>query len=406
MSNHYNKNTKSSAGFTAVELCVVIVIFGFMAMFLTDVWSKYEEKRKLDVTLSESLDVSSDTLVEFAGAMQYYPCPADPGLSPADANYGLEARNAVTDLCEAAGDIVQVAGLGGEPVMIGALPFRTLLNEGFGGVFSGYMHMDGWGNKLTYAVTRDLADPNTDLNEYNGAIYLADNATVAAADVAAFPDGYSLVEPEGTLHAILVSHGPNGVGAYMESGDEIDGCAVSSAGPPGFTNPPDEGENCDRNDANFVMGAKSEVAGQFFDDYVQPIRFVSNVLWAVNADDDLIAQTPGNVGVGVNDPQDKLHVAGSVRGGDLESDRLCDDLGTLCMDTDLLSANKFPVFDEGGNPDTDCPSGEVMFMIRGNTGYCQRPSFVIPAGFSCPPGEAITQVYSDGTNPDCAVVAP
>lgn len=153
-----------------------------------------------------------------------------------------------------------------------------------------------------------------------------------------------------------------------------------------------------------MSGAQNQTAGQFFDDYVQPVTFRVSALWRVNSSDELIAQNAGNVGVGVDtiDPAARLHVAGQVTGDRLHTDQICDDTGTLCMDPQIVGGNVFRVDDEGGADRPECPANQILVGIANNRGICATSDFTIPTGFSCPAGEGITALYSDGSPPDCA----
>lgn len=409
------KRIYTQQGFTTIELAIVIIISGFISLMLLSVYSQHVEHERKQFTLNEALNLTGDTLVEYASSMQRYPCPAGPNLAPGDLNYGIERRSAGNPMEECAtvdGIIAVNNGRDGRTVYIGAVPSQTLVNDGFIDYFTPAMALDGWGNKLTYAVTRDLIAQNAELQENDGGIYVSDNVVVTTGSQEDRDHGYSILETPGTAHAVLVSHGPNGHGAFTESGVELDGCSANTFQSPGnFT--AEEQENCDRDDAIFITGAKRDVDGDVFDDYVEILNYSIGALWEMNDDNELIAKNEGTVAVGLEgnaiDSRAKLHVAGKAKANRLQSQNLCDSTRVdangdpLCMPSDLISGRNAFEIEDGANALDDCPDGQVMNRIANNRGNCVTPTFSMPnGGFTCPTGHVITTLFSDGSPPVCS----
>lgn len=236
-------------GFTTIELAIVLILFGFSTLFLLDVWNRYQNRQAINTTLNESFADSRETLIRYATAFNYYPCPANPTLGPGDPNYGRERRDLVSGVCivEAGIELVNNGRDVGLPaknreVLIGAVPFMdasgTIISMAETLDFSAVDTLDGWGNKLTYAVTRALADNDgvVEFNDQNGMIFLSENIgdqTAVDANAAPIPaEGYPIIQPPGSLHAVIVSHGPNAYGAYSEDGNIIGDCTPSFFGSP------------------------------------------------------------------------------------------------------------------------------------------------------------------------------
>lgn len=133
-------------------------------------------------------------LADYAATNGAYPCPANPGFDPGVSSYGKQAPGCAE-------------GIG--PVSSGMAPFIDL-------DLPAQTAIDSWGNKIGYHVTRALTVPDSPAK---GAIKT---------------DG----APGGTTY-VLISHGPNGAGAWSRMG--------------GLSDCPDtgEGENCD-GDAEFT----------------------------------------------------------------------------------------------------------------------------------------------------------
>jgi len=111
---------------------------------------------------------------------------------------------------EIVGSVAVVDGAAGTPdrVIIGAVPFRAL-NIPSEATF------DGWGRRLTYAVTRDLTRNVTPrpIPDPSAPIF----GEIAFVD----PNGGSRITPNGTGAYALISHGENGLGAYSASGGAV-----------------------------------------------------------------------------------------------------------------------------------------------------------------------------------------
>ncbi|MHB1618993.1 MAG: prepilin-type N-terminal cleavage/methylation domain-containing protein [Sulfuricella sp.] len=211
---HQERNMKTyRAGFTLVEMAIVLVIVGLLLGGLLMPLSAQVEQRRISET-QKALDEIKEALLGFAIANKHLPCPADPTLASGAPGAG-QARAFAAGACT-----------GGNS---GVLPWATL----------GVSETDAWGNRYTYHVAAVFADPATffTLGSTGDSIIrvTSGGTTVASA-----------------IPAVIVSHGKNGSGAYNTAGKQV---AVSAD--------VDEAENSN-NDTNFV----SKTPTATFDDIV------------------------------------------------------------------------------------------------------------------------------------------
>lgn len=411
------------AGFTLVEMAIVLVISGLGMLMIAALAKNHYEQTSEQRTV-ENLRISEAALVQFVGNLGRYPCPADPTLPPDDPNYGLErCRSPVLPDCSGALPPGQAcANIGsrdadgnGQPdvVMIGMLPVRTIYNAVNQHVkFRENQGLDGYGNRLTYAVTESMTSTgNTPFNPVNyglGAIRVQDENSVRLTAM-----------PTDSAHFVLVSHGKNGEGAYSQSGAEIPDCTVlilgvPSPAPPGeFGGVNPEKENCDRNDAIFVDALRGLDWGNnnYFDDivvfraggfqplWVQSLNSPLGTVWINNTNLGNVA-----VGPGFTDPEQALHVVGdlSAQGG-VMAQGYCGASGPDPGGNPAADDCMFAESIGGDRASMECANPmEAAYAIEDNKVLC-RQVFVAPPPPAkvCPPGEFLTGISNKG-NIRCA----
>jgi prepilin-type N-terminal cleavage/methylation domain-containing protein len=236
----------SNGGFSLLELSIVLVIIALVTgMAISSGISVVATARQAATT--QKMKAIDQALMAFRIANNRLPCPGDLTIAPGGANFGVEAGGSLacttgtgvctnalnvnsntgnpnntgttmagtcigTALSPAANFSALGATLAAGPTSSnrvgaeGALPVATL------GLPSDYM-VDGWGNRFRYAVDSNMtmigAFHDSPVNNTCGAITVNDvNGNARATDA---------------IYA-LVSHGPNGHGAYTSSG------AVENAG--------------------------------------------------------------------------------------------------------------------------------------------------------------------------------
>lgn len=209
----------SAAGFTLVEMAIVLVIVGLLLGGLLMPLSAQMDQRKNSET-QRTLDEIKEALIGYAAnpIPPHLPCPDKTGGGGAGtANDGLEDVTSATGLCV---------------VTEGNIPWATL----------GVADVDGWGNRIHYSVTALFS------NRPPAATFtLASTGTLRVCMTSACATTTATALP-----AIILSYGKNGFGAINSAG----------AANPAPTSA-DELENTDLN-ASFVSHTPSAT----FDDLV------------------------------------------------------------------------------------------------------------------------------------------
>lgn len=316
----------TQAGFTLAELAVVMIISGMLMLGLAH-FLYISNQRAAYTHTADALSTSAAAILEFAALSNgAYPCPANPALRPDNPQYGVSDCTLPTVPGRAADDVA-----GGDPVYIGVMPVTSLLPLLENVEYTGRLAVDGWGNKITYAVSANLTSAAT-YDDLLGAISVVDEFD------------QNILNAPGTAHAVLISHGPNGIGAFPAGGTVPNpGCdSVTTPLPPtpGFVPPIiDEKENCDYDDAKFLSGLKRENQNNFNDDELTFLINSTTSLWEyVDGNPEAIRNTnPGFVGVGVHEPQQKLHVAGDIRADFVAAQDLCQGDTDECMPLSTLA---------------------------------------------------------------------
>lgn len=444
----------SNRGFTTIEIAIVLIISGVILTMFLKAYTAYLTNKEYNETLYH-LKQLDNSLNEYVQEFGRYPCPADPTLPPLHADYGLEtncgnfALQLLGGAC-AAGQrpLLQNTGTesnvicanndardidsdgNDEMVLIGIIPFRTLsnaaANRNISDDFREYKTFDGYGMRFTYAVTETMADrgrssdAGTGVTPQMGAIRVVDE------------NGTDVTVPPRSAHYVIVSHGRNRRGAYMESGAQTQDCDFSTwiipsgpnagmpIGPVGLGDPNDpnlagsglslEIENCDHEinpnpnmvDAIFrqAINSGNENDPNFFDDIVHYRNVYPTNIWQASRGSTGLAgqrflynTNIGNVGVGdaFDAPVSKLHVLGDFV--------ISDDVTASGSEPLILSEEGYcgqerpgsgdnsecmqPAFIVG--PETDCPNnGEVVTAISANDVVCEPLFLASPnLNFDC-----------------------
>lgn len=440
------KNSKTQAGFTLLELAIVIIMSGLSMLMLTELMRAYTINGQHERTL-ENTRMAQRALREFFVVQKRYPCPADPTLVPSDNNYGLEQCRSQADIdadpdgCIAGNYFTLACTIvtsrdgdqNGNPdvVLIGILPFRTLYNEVLDTPFSEYHKTDGYGTYLSYAVTEQMAyswhDIDNPTNPQTGAIRVEDE------------NGISVVTPDASAHYVVFSHGDNGRGGYTTAGVMIDDCLITAIDP---TNPDvsapagpngsgiiTEIENCDNTDALFVKGIRSLAeSSDYYDDLLFFNKPGKTALWThslsanVNPGESYIHNTNrGYVGIGLTNPAAQLHID-----NDLSAElntigvEYCGNGGnaTTCVKPEMIAGYDGSICTESNEPINplilDDPSDpyniadptRVAYAIQNNRVVCRDVNWVIPADCTPEPltGDPRYLVgFSNLGIPSCAV---
>ena len=405
------KNNAKNRGFTLVELALVMLIFGMIITTVMFAFKINTVRQSHNLTI-ESINDIRIANATYAGIRNKYPCPAPINANETDIEYGA-AR------CDHPGvkriPAERDANEDGDPnndfILIGAVPFKTLMGTINYTEFTGKDSVDGWGNKIIYAVTENLSERSND--PFNG-----DHGAINVFSEFPDPDDEkdTILDKKGTAHIVLVSHGENGVGAYTAHGQKTSKCTVSVT-LPGEPEPEepvagedarDELENCDHNDDEFLSGLRSENKNNYNDDIVRYQIIKTTSLWEYAdikmsdngtpwdpADDfpiPVVSNTNiGFIGVGIEEPKERLHVAGDVLADEVRADQYCDGNGQNCLNANSLAGSGMNC--SGGN--------KAVVAIAENQTVCA--DIFQPQNLACNPGEFMVGI-SNKTGAICAVL--
>ena len=234
--------------FSLVELALVLVVIGLMAVFGLQAFQGTNGQDCL-ATTQEQLHRIDAALQNFIATNARLPKPARLDLGSSSPSYGYETQGAITDPLDAnyATDVpANVTAVSG--VLIGAVPHATL-------GLAASLATDCWGSKFTYAVTNVLTSSNTTAG-YPG------NAVGAITLI-----GGTLASPQlqsSSLSYVIVSHGDDKYGATPQA--TADGTARNCNG---SSEPRIDRENCNSDTVFFASTRNTGETDQHFDDLVQ-----------------------------------------------------------------------------------------------------------------------------------------
>jgi prepilin-type N-terminal cleavage/methylation domain-containing protein len=251
-----NRNNKN-LGFSLLELTIVLTIMAIVVSFGIFSMSKIISARG-DNKVVEDMQKVKESIERFRIQNGRYPCPAS--LIAGD---GQEVKEGTHNACYNSTDTKTVAvdgfarvkPAGGttneSSVIIGAVPFAALgIDPKYG--------VDKWGNKYVYAVTEILAADinNTTPSDANDNAVLAFDSTKLRGAIAikdAFPPNADIAKYDDSnpdlnkaANYLLISHGPDGNGAFNARSSTQGTCVTTGIGEK-------ENENCNYTDANFAV---------------------------------------------------------------------------------------------------------------------------------------------------------
>ncbi len=312
MMKHYhegarmNKKYRVQQGFSLIELAIVIIISGVLFAAAVTGYKNYFETSRVQKT-QVKFDTITRAMDRFFEAYGRYPCPARLDLGPNDVDFGVETNCSTTPPASGISVTTGDVNVDNNPITrvntdirVGAIPFTTLKigsavfsgEEEYQSIFdigSGDM-IDTYNNKFTYALTESQG--TQDYIPYLGAVIVEDE------------HGKFLSANNQSNHAdyVVVSHGERDEGAWTYYGQQVGGgCAA--------TMPDNQEENCD-GDNTYISSLRYDAGADDYDDVVLFRNWVSYFLWdlANEREQNIYNLNSGNVGVGITEPIEKLHI--------------------------------------------------------------------------------------------------
>lgn len=424
---------RRNGGFSLIELSIILMI---ASMLTVTVLYQYRDWRnsKIAGDTESRRNIVSNALTLFITNFGRLPAPADPTLSNSAPSAGYEAAPATYGgaVGECNGAVCRVAGFKdtpldtnstNDPVLIGAVPYAAL---GISPVDA----TDGWGNKFTYAVTEYLTNSSVNrggafaagmapiFNDQAGAIRMEETVAEQVSDLSA-PSGFrytgNVLAPNpsqnpdfagsnklNSFMLVVVSHGPDGKGAYTYGGVLNSPCSGVGR----------DLENCD-GDADFIKadkgtGVYNRVPGTaYFDDAftIYRIRRDSDK-WTAVGTSSMQNKQGGNVGIGVSMPSTALDVGGNIKANNIWGSSYCSANGN-CFTSSVIAG----AIDDA-NPSVSaahCGTTSMPKLMKGINGTATWKVDCVDAlntlgitAASCPPGQYMTGIDGSG-NITCAL---
>ena len=246
--------TKAAGGYTLLELTIVLTVLMLVGISYLSAEQARSSQEKYQIT-AERLDAIQTALVRYRRVNAALPCPARGAYTIASDHYGKAAANAGS--CTGG---TPAADYNTTNLAAGTVPTKAL------GLDDEYMY-DGWNRRFTYAVdTRATATCTAPCITCAFVNYNIADATV----------GFTVNDSAGTARTsnawyVLVSHGPNGHGAFLRSGTRYNSSSSNAS----------EQLNCHCNSsaastgltAVFVDKALTESSADNFDRYDDIVRY-------------------------------------------------------------------------------------------------------------------------------------
>lgn len=244
-----------AAGFTLIELAVVIFIIALLLGSLFVPLQSQVESRKYDET-QRIIDQARDALLGYAAAHGYLPCPADFALGSNGAEAAGSTHGAGAGACPAS----VTATTGGVNVYIGFLPAVTL---GLTPTDANGYAVDSWGFRIRYAVSSSTVNgvnrPFTNTNGMRNALMtniINSNTLLNVCMAVPVPASTTACSPATTVLAstaiaVVWSLGPNAQTSGGTSGVEAENAEGLAAA-----------------DRIFIKRDLSKVVGSEFDDVI------------------------------------------------------------------------------------------------------------------------------------------
>ncbi len=246
---------RRSAGFSLVELSVVIAIIGAVLGMVISGFAAFVKNTTFSSTREKQVAIR-DTLISYLRANGRIPCPdtgppGSTGISTTSLPDGLENRT---------GDCTSV---------VGVVPYATL-------GLPRESAIDAWGNYFTYVVSNNFSPVNITATPPIRATPLRDWVKSATFRTGNLGDIEVLDDLGSQLQAValLISYGQNGAGAWTTKGSLIDSAGIGA----------NEGDNAGGCPRDATSGLKRCYKREFTDNSAAPGGAFDDAVYVITAD--------------------------------------------------------------------------------------------------------------------------
>ncbi len=313
--NVYSAGMRKEAGFTLVEVAIILTVLGLVLGPFFGYLSSQYLKRNL-IQQHDRREAIMSALAVFVAENDRYPCPANPGLGPTSVDFGVEncsvisSGSMVNNIRAFDGNLSMLASSFNRQVYVGALPVATLrLPPNF--IANG----DGW--KYFYVISANLMSTGTNSVGAITVFVDSDKDNITGVD-----DSGTVLDPGdarlNNVHFVVVDPGKLGRGAYAYEG-VLGGflCDNTLAGDYRNCSFSVDGTNLTEfRDMQFSDSGDVN-SPNYYDDFIfYSLAMDETTYWEIqdNINQDgtvnITTRADGNVGIGTTMPRERMHVVG------------------------------------------------------------------------------------------------
>lgn len=414
---------RKKGGFSLIELAIITTIIGLLMSAAIQSYRVYAVTKVKNDT-EQRRDLVKEALARHLFNFNYLPCPAGPKFAPDTAAAGkarmstgtapetsrCENWNQTAPYCNPTSGVCKADGWRKtacnpnasptvkDPVLIGSVPYVDLgipMNE----------TLDGWGNRMTYAVSYYLTGPQGIVDAVGGTF----NEQCGAINVKSYSRATSSSNPmwspllpenqddgpptnntanniAGGFMFALVSHGADGRGAYTYYGQQPNPCTAGTL----------DTENCN-NDSVFLNRGDIQSDSAFSlrqgADYYDDAFVVMTITkdrdkWTRPTLTSIQNKLGGRVGIGgVPDAgmDYRLDVHGNMKLQDYQADQICSNTGDgpgwtgpICFSQSMI-----------GGTGINCNGGLMTGFVNGVRTCVNQISTLGLVPGTCPSGQLL-----------------
>jgi prepilin-type N-terminal cleavage/methylation domain-containing protein len=236
---------KKESGFSLVELSIVIVITSLLLTSIITLSPQQEAEDLVKIT-NQKLDRIEMAIRAHQMLKGRLPCPARRLEALTSSLLGVETD--CTVLISGFNATVNDVASGADYVRLGSVPVKEL-------GLSDEDTYDAWGNRITYAIIRQLATSAANYDAYTTA------TTRVITIIGSAGTAINAANPEQVAY-VLISHGKDGLGSFNRTYTGASSVIVAC----GSNN---DTENCDEDTSFRAQNANYNGGGAYYDDIVR-----------------------------------------------------------------------------------------------------------------------------------------